>query len=657
MSAILLLLSLWAFIKAQELSFNKIDNQDGSLEKLPSPSKTSFWEMLKIKPAYTALILFAAVTILMIILQLSIIGDNYSCSDEFSYYLQSKILLTGRLYADSLEPLDAFQTTNIVNNGKWFSKYTIGWPLLLSIGTLLNIPWLVNCFLAGGAAGILFLLGKEIYDYQTGLIASILLLISPMLVFNSITMLPHIAHLLFILLFALFFFKAIKSKSITVCSFFSGISLGAAILVRPAESILCGLSFFLYVIFLILSDKENRLNIIKNFCAAILAFLPVLFFALWVNKEQTGSYTTFAFLVFDDQEKWGMGTYGHNAYRGIWNTLISVFRLFIWVPILTIEASIISLWEKRKENYLFFIFAVMIVCFYFFYYSLGVIEYGPRYYFVFIGFLMLLAARGFILTLQKIAVKVPLFKKIGAVILAIAIFMLTASYPAITHRTIKQTKYMTVNQASRLLEQYSAEYGKILVFVRNIPGYTVNLPDTNDDIIIALFLDPKTNSQVIQAFKEKQRHIFIMNYIETDNSVKMTPYDQKPFEEKDNNIKIAELLVAAYNYAHTVRNWEKALELMDEALKISPHNHQLTIQKAAVLMELNRYDEAAGIFEGIIKQDPQSELNFLLGICYKKTGDNAKALEAFSKAASSRGSMGGHRAKAESWVEYLSKKQ
>ena len=95
-------------------------------------------------------------------------------TDEFSYLFQADLLSSGKLYAQSPPYPDSFSTLNIINDGRWYSKYTIGWPLLLAIGWLFGIEYLINPICAAFSVLLLYLLGKNLFDERAGLILSLI---------------------------------------------------------------------------------------------------------------------------------------------------------------------------------------------------------------------------------------------------------------------------------------------------------------------------------------------------------------------------------------------------------------------------------------------------------------------------------------------------
>src|SRR4030066_227381 len=85
-------------------------------------------------------------------------------NDEIAYLFQAKLFQSGRLYASTPCGREFFDFPHIINNGKWYSIYPPGFPLLLVLGLAFRTPWLINPILAGLTMVLFFLLGSEIYS-------------------------------------------------------------------------------------------------------------------------------------------------------------------------------------------------------------------------------------------------------------------------------------------------------------------------------------------------------------------------------------------------------------------------------------------------------------------------------------------------------------
>ena len=69
--------------------------------------------------------------------------------DEYGYLYQAKIFSQGKLYVQASEIFRPFKEMYMVlQDNKLFSKYPPGFPLVLSIGALIDLTGLINPLLA-----------------------------------------------------------------------------------------------------------------------------------------------------------------------------------------------------------------------------------------------------------------------------------------------------------------------------------------------------------------------------------------------------------------------------------------------------------------------------------------------------------------------------
>ncbi len=84
-------------------------------------------------------------------------------SDEVGYLFQARVFAAGHLSL-AAPPLAQFFPAEWVttHDGRWFAIFPPGWPLILSLGVRLGVPWLVNPVL--GALGVvtIYALAKEL---------------------------------------------------------------------------------------------------------------------------------------------------------------------------------------------------------------------------------------------------------------------------------------------------------------------------------------------------------------------------------------------------------------------------------------------------------------------------------------------------------------
>lgn len=240
-------------------------------------------------------------------------------NDEVAYLFQAKIFKTGQLYASSPCAKDFFNFTHIINNGKWYSQYTPGYPFLLLLGLLIQAPWLINPFLAAFSIILFYFLGKEIYDSQVGLLAAIFGSISIWFLLMSSTMMSHISCMFFISLFLLFLFRSFKKPSI-INGLLAGLGLGMAFLIRPYTALLISVPFLLFY-----ASKlfKNFKIMLRNSIALILILTISVFILLIYNNITNNDFFTFGYEVCHGKEH-GIG-FGKTGYTDIPHTVFLGF--------------------------------------------------------------------------------------------------------------------------------------------------------------------------------------------------------------------------------------------------------------------------------------------------------------------------------------------
>lgn len=198
-------------------------------------------------------------------------------NDEFGYIFQAKLFLAGKLYAPSPCLREAFDFPHMINNGKWYSQYPPGFPVLLAPFVFLNIPWLLNPLLAAFSVMVIYFLGLELSEKRTAILSALLCSLSLWFLVNSATFMSHTANLLFFSIFLLFVIRSIKSPTFS-SGILAGLSLGLAFLIRPYETAWASLPVLIYYLYEFLkSPREHLKNGLAMFLSA--GFLSFLFLA------------------------------------------------------------------------------------------------------------------------------------------------------------------------------------------------------------------------------------------------------------------------------------------------------------------------------------------------------------------------------------------
>jgi 4-amino-4-deoxy-L-arabinose transferase-like glycosyltransferase len=134
--------------------------------------------------------------------------------DEVAYLFQARTMALGRLTVPTPEVEQAFWVPFVLDyQGQRFGKYPPGWPGILAAGVLAGLPWLVNPLLAALSLYLIYRLGKTLYDERVGLLAAALGLTSPLFLVLSGSYLSHLASLVWLLLFSLWFVWTAQGRS------------------------------------------------------------------------------------------------------------------------------------------------------------------------------------------------------------------------------------------------------------------------------------------------------------------------------------------------------------------------------------------------------------------------------------------------------------
>jgi len=355
--------------------------------------------------------------------------------DEIDYFFQARLFLSGRLYAPSPCFKEAFDFPHMINNGRWYSQYTPGFPLLLLAGLISGLPWLLNPVLAALSVILLYYLGKEVYNPRVGLLAALLGSVSPWFLVMSSTMMSHTSSLFFSAFFLLFLFRSLRRPDVRN-GVLAGIGLGMALLIRPYNAALMSFPFLVYYAFQFFKGIGNRW---KNVLALILTFSLFVSILLVYNQLTNGHPLRMGYVVAygaDVLPGFGQAAFPEftltplRAAENIKEYLAAINSdLFGW-PLSSFIALIPLLWlgrstpEYKKRDVLLFSGFLSLLIGYFFYWGTFVLL-GARLIFECTVPLFLLSARG-------ISQVPSLFKRISrrrieAIVSAVlAVFVLNA---------------------------------------------------------------------------------------------------------------------------------------------------------------------------------------------------------------------------------------
>ena len=218
------------------------------------------------------------------LIRYGVLGGGVLTDDESVYRFSAELLASGRLSVESHPLRLFFDHAFIVNDGRMYPQYFLGWPVLMALSLPFGGPGYLNAIISGATVPGLYKLAEKLVGARWAKLAVVLFLSSPMIQIAAATQMSHTATLAFLVYAILFATMAqLGARPWTHAIF--GLLLGVAFFIRPLSAVGLALPWGL----LWLSQQARAPRHWRN----ILAFtLPVFVLAalfLWVNTELTGS--------------------------------------------------------------------------------------------------------------------------------------------------------------------------------------------------------------------------------------------------------------------------------------------------------------------------------------------------------------------------------
>jgi tetratricopeptide (TPR) repeat protein len=579
-----------------------------------------------------------------------VIGHYPAVGDEFCYLFGADQLAAGKLTLESPPMRDHFQTWSIVNDGRWYSKVTVGWPLLLAAGRAVRLQVLLNPLLAALSVVLLFLIGEVLFGPEAGCLAALWGLVTPFVIILSGTLFPHSANAFLDLLYIYFLLRAVETRRRTP-SVLAGLALAFLLLVRPADGgvlLLATLPLLGYE-FLKAGAKRRTAGTAAVIIAFFMAGLGLL---MAVNLVQNGHPFVFGYQKYLAEDAWGFGANGHTLLRGAWHTLYSVMRAGVWgVPFLGLFILVSIAAKGRRPAWLFLVPVAGSMALYAGYYTLAGFEYGPRYYLPLYVLALIPAAAGVLhirdaLARRRLAGAGSL---VTALILSTVLFTAAGTWP----RLVKAVKAQTPSliQVSRLLNAPPVEAPSLIFLrdhrdlkntylTRNLPGYRTSRH------IWALYLSPEENEKLVALFPDRKVYTTVRDPA-TGGLEFLSGVDDSP--------SALSYLVAGLNYIEF--DPHKAVLAFAKALEIAPDQPTIMMNLArAGDLDGDRWG-AVGLYARVLQSGETSlrdQAFFFLATDLRLLGRPDEALKVYAELAGS-GADPSYRDRAAAWVEKLNR--
>jgi len=432
--------------------------------------------------------------------------------DSAVYLLQAKWVLAGHLVQE-ISPIQDHLTVpfTYISDRFWVAHYPFGWPVLLSLGALVGRPWLVAPMLAGLYTVLLFLVGRELYSRSTGLIASLLSVLSPLACILFGSLLSHAASSTMILA-ALWLLLVGRRWQNPWIGLAAGACFGIAFGIRPLAAATVALPAGLWLVSDI-RDPGYRGRAIGVAVAATAGGLLAMVPTLAANMVITGNPVSFPYsLAHGSMYSLAHIPFGiRNMDALLASTLPALFGWgwtlpgeWWWTALPLAFAAVPFL--LRRQNHadwlLLGCFAAMVVG------HLGtkghgLHGFGPRYYFDVFFALYLLTARGF-QELARIGAEPDSDRgghrlELSSVIAAAALFLVLTMSAAtlLPHRLSLYRGYNNVDGAlTRQMKERGIDRGLVLFAKSDWRNWAAAAPmmsaDPKGDLAFATSLEDNT---------------------------------------------------------------------------------------------------------------------------------------------------------------------
>jgi hypothetical protein len=149
------------------------------------------WRAPRPEPRQAILLVALGAALLPLLVREVLLQGAPLTDDEAAYTFAARLLGSFRLSMPSPTPRLFFDNAFLVNDGKLFTQYFLGWPALLALGELMHAPQLVNAALNAALALGVFSFARRWWGFRWALLAAALAVLSPFLMVGAATLLSH----------------------------------------------------------------------------------------------------------------------------------------------------------------------------------------------------------------------------------------------------------------------------------------------------------------------------------------------------------------------------------------------------------------------------------------------------------------------------------
>ena len=277
--------------------------------------------------------------------------------DEAVYLQQAAMLLEGQLFVRP--PVDGpFRPWFFVESERGlYSKYTPPTAAMFAAGKLLGGYRIALGLVATGALVGTYHTVREAFDARTGVVATVLLLASPLFVLQASVFLSYVPAMCWNLVFAASYLHADRTGSRRTAAL-AGTAAGIAFFTRPYTAVLFATPFILHALW---SLRERARPVVERVGITAVFGLAGVALTLGYNAVMTGDPLVFPYQAFAPLDGLGFGYREIAGYSRTFTPMVSlranaeVLWLFAteWVVAgpLGILAALVGLRTARRRGF------------------------------------------------------------------------------------------------------------------------------------------------------------------------------------------------------------------------------------------------------------------------------------------------------------------
>lgn len=242
------------------------------------------WQAASDRRFVTSAALFALALALGV--SLGVLRGARLTDDEPAYLFMSELLASGRLSAPSHAMKVFFDNAFMINDGRLYAKYFIGWPLLLAPGTAIGLPQLMNPLYFALTVPALYAILKHYVSVAWARAGVVLMISAPMLVVGAATRLSHTSCMCVLAWVWVFLLRATRAEARLQDHFGFAALCALACFIRPNSAL--GIALPLAIAWLIGLRQQPGSRRVAALAAMALTAALAIGVLLLVNQAQTG---------------------------------------------------------------------------------------------------------------------------------------------------------------------------------------------------------------------------------------------------------------------------------------------------------------------------------------------------------------------------------